>query len=946
MDYSNNNKKGRPRQQWNPHWSLKILYGLWSAALAAVKIALGALATVLLICIVCGFVFVGILGNYLQDDILPQAYYNMENANLDQTSFVYYVDDDGNIQLLQQIHTSADRQWASLNEIPDDMVHAAIAIEDKRFYEHQGVDWITTVKACANLFFGGNDKFGGSTLTQQLLKNLTGEDSVTVQRKVQEILTAQCYEKVYDKDFIMEWYLNTIYLGRGCYGVKSAAAEYFGKELRTLTAAECASLISITNNPSIFNPYSQSVYMWEGAERNGAERNRVRQLTVLDEMKNQGWLSEAEYEEAIAQEMVFKSGIEPEDRWAECDNTQCTYQGTVGTFEASGGNYYCPRCGRLNSITTDSSQEVYSYFVDTVLEDVAADLAAQTGIDWDTLDKEAKDNYMLQIQRGGYHIYSTLDKSVQDQVDAIYSNPANIAKTRSKQQLQSAMVIIDISTGDIVAMAGGVGEKTTHNGWNIATDSKLQTGSSMKPVAVYAPGFESGEISPATVIKDLPVSYSGGAFPKNDNRTYSFSRTVFSGVTNSVNAVSVRTLRQIGYDYAYNFAKEKFRISDLTDHYVTSNGSVKSDLGDSPLGMGALTVGATVRDMAAAYATFASNGLWREARTYTKVYDSEGRLVLDNTQDSEQILSEKSVNYMNYCLQNAVNSGTGGEAKISGHNVAGKTGTTSSNKDRWFCGYTKYYAAAVWCGYHNPEVIRITSGENNPAAVLFRKVLKPLHSGLEKKALYSTSNFRGYSVCLDTGDAATSACEKDLRNYLSGLSRTASAYAYKGDGPSGTCDRHVLVEYCTTGGGVATEYCHKFAAEADIDVEIDSRALLKMTPDEVQTIKDALRVGLKSNFGDDRYVYYISEDGSDLDWHGFGGNANAGVNAPYILCTKHTAETWTAYEEEQAAKETEPTEPEGGMEGEGGTPVETQPQPQPQPQPEQPPQETTGEAQG
>ena len=145
MDYSNNNKKGRPRQQWNPHWSLKILYGLWSAALAAVKIALGALATVLLICIVCGFVFVGILGNYLQDDILPQAYYNMENANLDQTSFVYYVDDDGNIQLLQQIHTSADRQWESLNEIPDDMVHAAIAIEDKRFYEHQGVDWITTV---------------------------------------------------------------------------------------------------------------------------------------------------------------------------------------------------------------------------------------------------------------------------------------------------------------------------------------------------------------------------------------------------------------------------------------------------------------------------------------------------------------------------------------------------------------------------------------------------------------------------------------------------------------------------------------------------------------------------------------------------------------------------------------------------------------------------------
>ena len=903
MDNSNNRRRGRPRQKWDPHWSLKLLYGIWSTALAALKIAAGAMATVLLICVVCGFVFVGILGNYLKDDVLPEAYYNMENANLDQTSFVYYVDAEGNIQLLQQIHTSADRQWASLDEIPEAMVEAAIAIEDKRFYEHQGVDWITTVKACANLFFGGDDKFGGSTITQQLLKNLTGEDSVTVQRKVQEILTAQCYEKIYDKDFIMEWYLNTIYLGRGCYGVKSAAAEYFGKELRTLTVAECASLISITNNPSIFNPYSESVYMYEGEERDGAARNRYRQLNVLSEMHSQGWITDAEYKEAKNQEMVFKKGVDPQDKWAVCQNDRCSYEGTVSTYQNQNGNYYCPKCGTHADVTTDSSQEVYSYFVDTVLEDVAADLAAQIGIDWDTLDKEAKDNYMLQIQRGGYHIYSTLDKKVQDQVDAIYSDPANVAKTRSNQQLQSAMVIVDISTGDIVAMAGGVGEKTTHNGWNIATDSKLQTGSAMKPVAVYAPAFESGAISPATVIRDLPVSYSGGAFPKNDNRTYSFSRTVLSGITNSINAVSVRTLREIGYDYSYNFAKEKLRLGDLTDHYVTSNGSVKSDLGDSPLGMGALTVGATVRDMAAAYATFANDGVWREARTYTKVYDSEGRLVLDNTQETDTVLSEKSINYINYCLQNAVNNGTGGEARISGHNIAGKTGTTSSNRDRWFCGYSKYYAAAVWCGYHNPEVIRITSGENNPAAVLFRKVLKPLHDGLEKRSLYSSADFRGYSVCLDTGLAATSACERDVRTYLFDSNRTASAYAYREDAPSGTCNRHVLVEYCTTGGGVASSYCRKF--EDVSSVSIDSRALLKLTPSEVRVIRDALNAGLRDSFGSDSYVYYISEGGADLDWHGFNGDANYGISAPYLICPTHTREAWEDYLAEQEFAEPE-----------------------------------------
>ena len=380
----NENKKRRrikkPRQQWNPHWSLKLLYTLVSVAFSLFKIAVGAAATVVLIVLVCGVVFVGTLGDYLQDDILTEAAnWSIDDYGMDETSFIYYVDNNGDIQQLQQIYTTTDRQVAKLEDIPQALINATVAIEDKRFYEHQGVDWITTVKACLNMFFGGDSQFGGSTITQQLIKNVTDQKSVTVQRKVMEIFRAQVFEREYDKDKIVEEYLNRIYLGRGCYGVKSAAAEYFGKELQNLTVAECASLISITNNPSMFNPYSQSVYEYKGEERDGAGRNRYRQLNVLNEMLAQGYLTQAEYDEAVAQEMVFKSGIADEDRWAVCENTECGYQGTMRMFASEGGGYFCPMCGTQTSVKTDASQHIYSWYVDAVLVDVAADFAAADG---------------------------------------------------------------------------------------------------------------------------------------------------------------------------------------------------------------------------------------------------------------------------------------------------------------------------------------------------------------------------------------------------------------------------------------------------------------------------------------------------------------------------------------------------------------------------------------
>ena len=880
-------RRKKLRQEWNPHWSLKLLYMIFSVAGSVLKIAVGAAATVLLIVLICGTVFVGTLGDYLQEDILTEAAdWSLDDYDLEQTSFIYYVDNHGDIQLLQQIYTTTDRQWASIDEIPEDLIHAAVAIEDKRFYEHQGVDWITTMKACLNMFFGGDEQFGGSTITQQFIKNHTGEKSVTVQRKVMEIFRAQIFEREYDKDLIMEYYLNEIYLGRGCYGVKSAAAEYFGKELRNLTTAECASLISITNNPSLFNPYSESVYMYKGEERDGAGRNRYRQLNVLSEMLDQGYLTQEEYDAAVAQEMVFKEGIADADRWTICDN--CGYENTRSHFTGEGDTCYCPQCGEQVAVSTDASQHIYSWFVDAVIVDFASYLADQDGKVWDDLSTNDQSIYLNRIQKGGYHIYTTLDMDVQKQVDAVYTDLSNIPTTRSEQQLQSAIVVINNETGDVVALSGGVGEKTTFLAYNKATQAKLQTGSSQKPISVYAPAFESGEVTPASVMKDLPMTYiDGNNWPKNDNRQYQYARTVYQGIVSSVNTVSARTLDTIGADYGYSFAKYNFGQSSLTDNYPLPNGQSLSDVGLAPLALGALTVGSTVREMSAAYATFANDGVYREPRLFTKVYDSNGRVVVDNEQESRKILSQKTVDYMNYCLFNAANNGTGGAAIFAGQNIAGKTGTTSSNRDRWFCGYTTHYTAAVWCGYDIPEQIYLTGSSANPAARLWKAVMQPIHDGLPREGLYNGNAFHSVGVCLDSGKKATAACSADVR----GLERVVYVNVYDGDEPEGTCDKHIQVDYCVTGGGVATDYCYMFS-----DAQIESRSLVKLTQAEVDEIKAADGFGLNDIYTANYYVYLIDSDGNPASWHGFYNNLNNGVDAPYIVCPLHNQSSWEEYQ--------------------------------------------------
>ena len=469
-------------------------------------------------------------------------------------------------------------------------------------------------------------------------------------------------------------------------------------------------------------------------------------------------------------------------------------------------------------------------------------------------------------------------------------------------------MIIDNSTGNIVGLAGGVGDDKGFDDFNRATDAKLQSGSSIKPLSIYAPAFELGTITPATVVKDLPLNYDSGAWPLNDVRRYDYARTIYNGVVSSVNAIAANTLDMIGTTYSYQFAKEKFHLSSLVDSYTGSNGTVYSDNGFAPLAMGAQTFGVKVRDMASAFATFANNGEYREGRTFTKVYDSNGKLVLDNTQESEQILSEKTVNYMNYCLSWATSSGTGYEAKISGMSTAGKTGTTADDKDRWYCGFTNYYTAAVWCGYDSPEDIYVTSsGVHNPSAYLFNRVMTPLHEGKEDVSLYDSSKMVSVSVCIYSGKLATDACRNDIRNGLNGesFSCVQSALVYPEDIPNGYCDKHTNVEYCS-GGGVATEYCHLFAEE-DASIKFRESALVKMTQGELDEIAKAGPYNLSDIYEQDEFVYLVNENGSDGVFKGIHGDLQQDVDAPYMVCPVHTKEAWEKYQQSQ--KPTDPTDP-------------------------------------
>jgi len=703
------------------------------------------LFTLFLICGIGFGIFCVYFYQWVESDYAQQTYLKLEDYVLDETSVIYWQDrDTGEWKELQKLYATENRIWTDYEKIPKRLVFACVAIEDKRFFEHEGVDWLRTAHACAKMFIG-KSSFGGSTVTQQLVKNLTQESDVTVRRKLTEIYRALQLEIDYEKDQIMEMYLNTIYFGRGSYGVESAALKYFGKDVWDLTLAECASLIGITNNPSKYDPY---VF---------PEQNRKRQLTVLDQMLQQGYISQQEHDEAVAQEMVFQS--------------------------AQSGAYV-------------NENGYYSYAVDQILWDVINEMMEKTGYSYEVV-------YDM-VTSGGYSIYSTIDLDAQTKLEQIFENEENLPETESSQQLQGACMILDNKTGDVVALVGGTGEKTGTLTLNRATMSLLQPGSVIKPLTVYAPALEMGLITPISVMDDTPLNFvDDGCWPRNSNGMYHGLVDMTTAMAESLNTVAVKLVEEMTTGVCLDFAEKRFDINS----FVRERDGF-TDLTLWGMGLGSLTDGVSLEAMAEAYAAIANQGQFREGRVFTEVRNRYGEVILTNEQDTHESVSKKNAWYLTHMMEATVTmpTGTGTGAALGDIAVAGKTGTTEYDCDRWFAGYTPYYTCVVWNGYDTPEPIVTTDGSGNPAVTLWQKVMASVHEDLPGKQFYQPGNIVECTYCRDSGMVVTEACQSDIRG-----DRTVTGLIALEDIPKETCTNHWLVDICGSSHHLANKYCYEQA---------------------------------------------------------------------------------------------------------------------------------------
>ena len=638
-----------------------------------------------MVCGVVGIVCFSVIAIYGYSVVYGDPVFDLteEALSQNQTSFVYGQDGD-NIVEITRLHGEENRIWVDLEEMSPYMKGAVIATEDKRFEKHHGVDWIRTIGVMVK---PSNSGQGGSTITQQLIKNLTDDNAVTYVRKFNEILRALNLERNFSKDQILEAYLNTIYLSNGCYGVKTAAERYYGKEVSNLNAAECAALTAITKAPTYYDPLQNP------------ENNRARQEWILGEMnsKELKFLTDDEYKEAMDYKMVFTNSKDYKGSQLKDNNSK------------------------------KDNDDITNYYVDYVITTVQEDLQKMG-----YTKKKAHD----MVYGGGLKIYSAIDFDVQESLEDVYEN----YKRMPDETVQGAMCIMDYE-GRVMGIIGGTGKNKGAMLLNRATQSTRPPGSSIKPIAVYGPALQKSledddvNVYWSTIIKDAPLMIvEGEPWPHNQGGGYSNrNMTLQQGLADSKNTISARTLDKIGVDYAYDMLTENFHLS-TTD-------SVR-DVDFGPLAIGSLTYGATVLDMTAAYVAFGNGGYYYEPYCYYKVEDSKGNVIIEKKpeQTKQEALSENTAGVMNKLLQTVMTQGTGTSYKLSGIECFGKTGTTNDDKDRWFVGGTPNYVAAVWYGYDTPKEVHY-SLSGNPSGTIWKTVFSDIYEKMDKKNVNYDTKF-------------------------------------------------------------------------------------------------------------------------------------------------------------------------------------------------------------
>lgn len=689
---NNNGKTAKTaKKPKSPKNLTKKAYILWGILATCVLTVLVVVTTVLVSAIV-----------YVKGDLVVNL--DEYKANQNQTSFVYAYDKSGATVELARLHGEEDRVWVDLDDMSPYLKEAFIALEDTRFMKHHGVDWIRTFGV---IIKPKNIGQGGSTITQQLIKNITNNKEVTIVRKYREILMALNLEENYDKDVILEAYLNTLYLGSGCYGVKTASEKYFGKDVSELDAAECACLAVITKAPTKYNPLLNP-------EENLKRRNHCLKL-MYDEGK--GCLNEEEYNAATTENLIFTNSPD-----------------------------YVPSDKIKDTKTANEEEKVInSFYVDYVIQAVRDDLMDKYGY--------SKQQATNQIYYGGLKIYTAVDLDVQATLEDVYVNRKSFPDMVSKKdgsKVQSAMTIMDYQ-GRIVAMVGQAGAKTQNRGLNRAANSYRQPGSTIKPLATYAPAIDMNIYNYSSMIKDYAIAVNGSLWPHNVDKSLGSGNnvTVKYAIQKSLNTVPARIINyDVGIDNSFNFLRDNFHLSRLDE---------KEDRTLSPLATGALTNGTTTVEMAAAYATFGNGGLYYKPYAYYKVTNSSGsEIVLSNENPaSQRAISEETSDIMCELLQTVDTSYYGTASNVRKFQIMAKTGTTSSDKDRWFCAGTPYYVAAVWVGFDSPETLNASV---NPGGKIFFRVFDDIHKGLDAKQFPKSSGTVEKSFCSRTGKLASSNC--------------------------------------------------------------------------------------------------------------------------------------------------------------------------------------------